>query len=119
MDQDETGYTNNHFAATFHASHYYRLLGEATPRSREMVVRVLRDQKSNGSRLLNMPARDRHATFDAIFILVQEGGDAPECRAAIRRAATWIRACRNPDGVVVGALLPARALRADIIFNHG
>ena len=98
MVQDETGYTNDHVAATFHASHYYRLIGEATPRSREMVARVLRDQKPNGSWLLNMPARDRHATFDALFILVQEGGDSPECRAAIRRAAAWALTCRNHDG---------------------
>src|SRR5205807_463581 len=41
MVQDETGYTNDHVAATFHASHYYRLVGEATPRSREMVAGVL------------------------------------------------------------------------------
>src|SRR5262245_57095766 len=67
MVQDETGYTNDHVAATFHAAHYYRLVGEATPRSKEMVARVLRDQKPNGSWLLNMPARDRHATFDAVF----------------------------------------------------
>jgi geranylgeranyl transferase type-2 subunit beta len=98
MVQDEAGYTNDHVAATFHASHYYRLVGEATPRSREMVARVLRDQKPNGSWLLNMPARDRHATFDAVFILAHEGGDLAECRAAVRRAAAWVRTCRNPDG---------------------
>jgi hypothetical protein len=98
MVQDETGYTNDHVAATFHASHYYRLVGEATPRSREMVARVLRDQRRNGSWLLNMPGRDRHATFDAVFTLVHEGADSPECRAAIRRAAAWALTCRNPDG---------------------
>jgi geranylgeranyl transferase type-2 subunit beta len=98
MVQDDTGYTNDHVAATFHASHYYRLVGEATPRSREMVARVLRDQKPNGSWLLNLPARDRHATFDAVFILVQEGGASPACRAALRRAAAWVLSCRNPDG---------------------
>src|SRR5262245_4247704 len=98
MVQDETGYTNDHVPATFHASRYYRLVGEATPRSREMVARVLRDQKPNGSWLLNMPGRDRHATFDAVFTLVHEGGDASACRAAIRRAAEWALTCRNPDG---------------------
>jgi geranylgeranyl transferase type-2 subunit beta len=98
MVQDETGYTNDHVAATFHASHYYRLVGEATPRSREMVARVLRDQKPNGSWLLNMPARDRHATFDAVFTLVQECGGSPEHRGAVRRAAQWVQTCRNPDG---------------------
>ena len=34
MVQDETGYSNDHVAATFHASHYYRLVGEETPRTR-------------------------------------------------------------------------------------
>lgn len=98
MVQDETGYMNDHVAATFHASHYYRLVGEETPRAKEMVARILRDQKPNGSWLLNMPARDRHATFDAVFTLVHEGGDSPECRAAIRRAASWALSCRNSDG---------------------
>src|SRR5439155_1908850 len=48
--------------------------------------------------LLNMPSRDRHATFDAVFTLVHEGGDRADCRAAIQRAARWALACRNPDG---------------------
>jgi geranylgeranyl transferase type-2 subunit beta len=116
MVQDETGYTNDHVAATFHASHYYRLVGEATPRSREMVARVLRDQKPNGSWLLNMPARDRHATFDALFILVQEGGDSPECRAAIRRAAAWVLTCRNRDGGF--GHYPGSPSDADAIYFH-
>jgi formylglycine-generating enzyme required for sulfatase activity/prenyltransferase beta subunit len=98
MVQDETGYMNDHVAATFHASHYYRLVGEETPRAKEMVARVLRDQKPDGSWLLNMPGRDRHATFDAVFILRHEGKDSPECRASIRRAASWALSCQNPDG---------------------
>ncbi len=98
MVQDETGYTNDHIAATFHASHYYRLVGEETPRSQEMVARVLRDQQPDGSWFLNMPGRDRHATFDAVFTLVHEGQDAPAARAAINRAAAWALSCRNPDG---------------------
>src|SRR5262249_16482611 len=98
MVQDETGYTNDHVAATFHASHYYRLIGEETPRAKEMVARILRDQKPDGSWLLNMPARARHATFDAVSTLVQEGADSPRCRAAIRRAGHWALSCRNPDG---------------------
>jgi WD40 repeat protein len=98
MVQDETGYTNDHVAATFHASHYYRLIGEETPRSKEMVARVLRDQKPDGSWFLNMPGRDRHATFDAVFTLVHEGRESPEARAAIDRAAAWAMSCRNPDG---------------------
>ena len=98
MVQDETGYTNDHVAATFHASHYYRLVGEETPRSTEMVARVLRDQNANGGWFLNMPARDRHATFDAVFTLVHESHDSPESQAAVRRAAAWSVSCRNPDG---------------------
>jgi len=98
MVQDDTGYSNNHVAATFHASHYYRLVGEDTPRAKEMVARILRDQKPNGSWFLNMPARDRHATFDAVFTLRHEGKNSAECRAAISKAATWAVSCRNPDG---------------------
>jgi len=98
MVQDGTGYTNDHVAATFHASHYYRLIGEETPRAREMIARILRDQKPNGSWFLNMPGRDRHATFDAVFTLRQEGKNSPECRVAIEKAAGWAVSCRNPDG---------------------
>jgi geranylgeranyl transferase type-2 subunit beta len=98
MMQDETGYLNDHIAATFHASHYYRLVGEATPKARAMVARILRDQKPNGSWLLHMPSRDRHATFDAVFTLVHEGQGSADCRAAIQRAAKWALSCRNKDG---------------------
>jgi WD40 repeat protein len=98
MVQDETGYTNDHIAATFHASHYYSLIGEPTPKSRQMVDRILRDQKPDGSWMLNMPSRDRHATFDAVFTLLHEGGDRPDCKAAIARAAKWALSCRNTDG---------------------
>lgn len=98
MVQDETGYTNDHVAATFHASHYYRLVGEDTPRSKEMVARILRDQKADGSWFMNMPARDRHATFDAVFTLLHEGNGSPETRTAIQRAAEWALSCRNVDG---------------------
>jgi geranylgeranyl transferase type-2 subunit beta len=98
MVQDDTGYSNNHIAATFHASHYYRLVGEETPRAREMVARVLRDQKFDGSWFLNMPARDRHATFDAVFTLRHEGKNSSQSLAAIKKAAAWALSCRNSDG---------------------
>lgn len=98
MVQDETGYTNDHIAATFHASHYYHLVGEPTPRSQEMVARILRDQKQDGSWLLNLPSRDRHATFDAVFTLHHEGPGRKDCRQAIERAARWALSCRNEDG---------------------
>jgi geranylgeranyl transferase type-2 subunit beta len=98
MVQAADGYLNNHVAATFHAAHYYRLVGEPTPKAKEMLARILRDQKRNGSWLINMPSRDRHATFDAVFTLHQLGHDREDCRAAIQRATHWVLSCRNQDG---------------------
>jgi hypothetical protein len=63
-----------------------------------MLKRVLRDQKADGSWMLNPPARDRHATFDAAFIIRQLGGARPEARKALEKAAKWCLACRNTDG---------------------
>jgi geranylgeranyl transferase type-2 subunit beta len=94
----DDGYLHNHVAATFHAVHYYRLLDQPTPKAAEMVARTLRDQKPDGSWLLNPPSRDRHATFDAVFILRQLGKDRAECRRAIAKAAEWALTCRNRDG---------------------
>lgn len=98
MTQAEDGFLNDHIAATFHAVHYYRLIGEPVPRAAAIVARTLRDQKPDGSWLLNPHARDRHATFDAVFALHQLGGRRTECRQAIARAAAWALSCRNPDG---------------------
>jgi geranylgeranyl transferase type-2 subunit beta len=98
MVQADDGYLNDHIAATFHAAHYYRLLARATPKAEAMVVRTLRDQKPDGSWLLNPPARDRHATFDAVFVLHQLGGHRADCRRAVARAADWALRCRNADG---------------------
>jgi geranylgeranyl transferase type-2 subunit beta len=98
MVQAADGYLNDHIAATFHAIHYYRLIGEPTPLARQIVGRTLRDQKPDGSWLLNLPSRDRHATFDAVFTLRQRGGDSPECRRAIATAVNWTLRCRNADG---------------------
>lgn len=98
MVQADDGYLNDHIAATFHAAHYYALLGEATPKAAAIVKRALRDQKPDGSWLLNPPARDRHATFDAVFTLKHLGGDSAECRKAIDKAAAWALGCRNKDG---------------------
>jgi Prenyltransferase and squalene oxidase repeat len=94
----EDGYLHEHIAATFHMVHYYRLLNEPPPRSEAILRRVLREQKPDGSWLLNLPSRDRHATFDAVFVLRQLGMDRPECRRAIARAAGWALKCRNADG---------------------
>jgi geranylgeranyl transferase type-2 subunit beta len=98
MVQADDGYLNDHIAATFHAVHYYTLQGEPTPKAEAIVRRVLRDQKADGSFLINPPARDRHATFDAVFTLKHLGGNTPACREAIRRAAAWALSCRNADG---------------------
>jgi geranylgeranyl transferase type-2 subunit beta len=92
------GYLQNHIAATFHMVHYDRLLKQKTTRADAMLKRVVKDQKADGSWLLNPPARDRHATFDAVFVLHQLGKDRPECRRAVRKAAGWALSCRNSDG---------------------
>ena len=98
MRQADDGYLHDHIAATFHASHYYRLVGEPTPLAERIVARILRDQKPDGSWFLNMPSRDRHATFDAVFTLRQEGSERDDCRRAIAKAAKWALSCRNADG---------------------
>jgi len=98
MIQADDGYLNDHVAATFHAAHYYRLVGEPTPKAEPLVSRMLRDQRADGSWMLNMPSRDRHATFDAVFTLHQLGHDRRDCRAAIDGAARWALSCRNADG---------------------
>ncbi len=98
MVQTADGYLNEHIAATFHAAHYYRLTNRDTPKANAMLKRVLRDQKPDGSWLLNPPARDRHATFDAVFVLKQLGGQRDDCHGAIARAASWALSCRNQDG---------------------
>lgn len=98
MVQADDGYMNNHIAATFHLVHYHRLMGEEPARAEAILARTLRDQKPDGSWLLNPPARDRHATFDAVFVLRQLGGSRPEVRQAVARAAAWSLSCRNPDG---------------------
>jgi hypothetical protein len=98
MVQADDGFLNDHVAATFHAAHYYELMGEPTPKADAIIKRMLRDQKPDGGWLLNQPARDRHATFDAVFTLKHLGGDSPECRKAIAKAAEWALSCRNKDG---------------------
>jgi hypothetical protein len=98
MIQDRDGYLNDHVAATFHASHYYALVGDPTPKARQMVKRILADQRADGSWFMNLPARDRHATFDAVFTLKHEGQERADCKEAIRRAAKWALSCRNEDG---------------------
>jgi hypothetical protein len=98
MVQDADGYLNEHVAATFHAAHYYRLTSRETPKADAMVKRTIREQKADGNWLRNPPARDRHATFDAVFVLKQLGGERDEVRDAIEKAGKWALSCRNADG---------------------
>lgn len=98
MVPDDDGYLNSHVAATFHSSHYYALVGEPTPRAAQMVKRVLREQSADGSWLLNSFSRDRHATFDAVFILKHEQTPREHWQRAAGRATSWALSCRNGDG---------------------
>lgn len=116
MAQSDDGYINDHVAATFHAAHYYRLVDEPVPKADAMLKRVLRDQKKDGSWMLNPPARDRHATFDACFIVRQLGGDAPEAKASLAKAAKWALSCRNADGGF--GHYPGSTSDADACFFH-
>lgn len=116
MVQDADGYLHDHVAATFHAAHYYRLIGEEVPRGEAMLARVLRDQKPDGSWMLNPPARDRHATFDAAFIVRQLGGNRPAARESLAKAAAWALTCRNADGGF--GHYPGSTSDADACFFH-
>ena len=97
-NQTEDGYLGDHVAATFHMAHYFRLVGQPTPKAGQMVARVLRDQKSDGGWNIKDPAWDVHACFDAVFILRQLGGEVGPVRRAIEKAADWVLSCRNSDG---------------------
>lgn len=98
MVQDKDGYMHNHVANTFHLAHYYTLMKEPTPMADAMVARMLKEQKADGSWLINPLARDRHAGFDAVFTLAQLGKGRVDCQKAIVRAAQWALRCRNSDG---------------------
>lgn len=98
MVQTEDGYMHNHIANTFHLSHYCALMKTPTPRAEAILRRILKDQKPDGSWLINPLARDRHATFDAVFTLVHLGKDRADCKKAVAGAAKWALSCRNPDG---------------------
>jgi prenyltransferase beta subunit len=96
--QGEDGYLGDHVAATFHMAHYFRLLGQATPKATLIVKRVLHDQKADGGWNIKEPDWGVHACFDAVFILRQLGGETEPVRLAISKAADWALSCRNPDG---------------------
>ncbi len=115
MVQSEDGYIGEHVASTFHAAHYYRLIGEKTPKAEAIVKRVLKDQHKNGSWFINPPARDRHATFDAVFTL-RHLGAGKEVKQAIQRAANWVLTCRNDDGGF--GHYPGSASDVDAVYFH-
>jgi hypothetical protein len=96
--QAEDGYLGDHVAATFHMAHYFRLVGEPTPKAGKMVERVLRSQKPDGGFDIKEPDWDVHACFDAVFILRQLGGSTKPVRQAMDKAAQWVLRCRNADG---------------------
>lgn len=98
MIQAEDGYLNDHVAATFHAVHYDKLLSERTPKADRILARTLKEQKPDGSWMLNPLARDRHACFDAVFMLKHLGREREDCKQAIERAADWVMKCQNKDG---------------------
>ena len=98
-EQTDDGYLRDHVANTFHAAHYFRMIGEPTPRAEVMVDRVLKDQKEDGSWSLWEPDWDVHACFDALFILRQLGtADDPRIITAYQKAIDWILTCRKKDG---------------------
>ena len=84
--------------STFHMAHYFRLVGQSTPKAAQMVQRVLRDQKPDGGCNVREPDWDVHACFDAVFILRQLGGKSEAVRQAIQKGADWALSCRNADG---------------------
>ncbi|MEX2231158.1 MAG: prenyltransferase/squalene oxidase repeat-containing protein [Cyclobacteriaceae bacterium] len=98
-EQKDDGYLQDHVAATFHAAHYFRMVGEPTPKADVMVERVLRDQKQDGSWHLREPDWDVHACFDALYILKQVGDQRDShIQEAYKKATEWILQCRKPDG---------------------
>ncbi len=96
--QAEDGYLQDHVAATYHMAHFFRMIGELTPRAEAMVQRTLQDQKPTGGWDIKEPDWDVHACFDAVFILSQLGGASAAVRASIDRAVAWVGDCQNEDG---------------------
>ena len=96
--QQPDGYVQDHVAATFHLAHFFRLIDRPVPRARQMVDRVLHDQKPTGGWDIKQPDWDVHSCFDAMFILRQLGGERSDVRDALHRGGRWALGCRNDDG---------------------
>jgi hypothetical protein len=142
-EQKDDGYIGNHVASTFHAAHYFRLVGEPTPKAEVMIERTLNDQKEDGSWHLFPPDWDVHACFDALFILRQLADQSdPRVKESYEKATEWILKCRNDDGgfshfpgndpsdvdavyfhagglVQTGYLKPARNIKNEEIYGWG
>lgn len=114
--QGEDGYLGEHVASSFHAVHYYRLIGEKTPKGESMLQRVLKEQHANGGWYLNPPSRDRHATFDAVFTIRHLGGKGKETSLSLSKASQWILKCRNEDGGF--GHYPGSPSDADAVYFH-
>ncbi len=97
-NQKDDGYLGDHVAATFHTAHYFRLVGQPTPKAAQMVQRVLHDQRPDGGWNIKEPDWDVHACFDAVFILRQLGGKSEAVR-------------RDPESRRLGPRLPQRGRR--------
>ena len=95
-NQKDDGYLGDHVAATFHMAHYFRLVGQQTPKAEPMVARVLRDQKPSGGWNIKDPDWDVHACFDAVFILRQLGGQSAAVRRESRKPRTGLSVAATP-----------------------
>lgn len=97
QSQGPDGFLLKQVPSTFHLVHFFRLIGEPTPKASSIVRQILQEQQPDGGwNIPNTPAA--HACFDAVFVLRQIGGGSAACHAAIHRAADWAFSCRNPDG---------------------
>lgn len=98
-EQSEDGYLRDHVASTYHAAHYFRLIGQPVPKAKAMIERVIEDQKEDGSWRHHPPDWDVHAAFDALFILHQlcDPNDA-RLKQVYDKANQWILKCRKSDG---------------------
>ena len=99
MVQDDDGYLNDHVAATFHASHYYRSGRRADAEGRAdggpHAPRPEGRRQLAAEPAVARPARDVRRRVHAA---ARRATASADCQAAIERAAQWALSCRNADG---------------------
>lgn len=96
-NQGPDGFVLHQVPSTFHLVHFFRLIGEPTPKGASIVQEILREQQPDGGWVL--PGTPwAHACFDAVFVLRQIGGESAACRTTIGKAANWALSCQNKDG---------------------